>query len=98
LGRQRRIELLEGHAMPDLVHVCMSIPPTSRVAHAIGFLKGQDSVRIHRELLHERPMTSLHSWSTGCRVSPVGLDEARVRHYIREQEELDGRQGELRLE
>ena len=35
---------------------------------------------------------------TGVGVSTVGLDEARVRQYIREQEELESRQGELDLE
>jgi hypothetical protein len=27
LCRQRRIELMEGHAMPDHVHLCLSTPP-----------------------------------------------------------------------
>jgi len=98
LCRQRGIELMEGHAMPDHVHLCMSIPPKYSVAHAIGFLKGKSAVRIHRELLHERRMTGLHFWSAGYCVSTVGLDEVRVRQYIREQEELDSRQGELNLE
>ena len=98
LCRQRGIELLEGHAMPDHVHLCLSIPPKYRVAHMIGFLKGKSAVRIHRELLRKRRMSGLHFWSTGYCVSTVGLDEARVRKYIREQEELDRRQGELNLE
>jgi putative transposase len=68
------------------------------VAHAIGFLKGKSAVRIHRELLRERRMTGLHFWSTGYCVSTVGLDEDRVRQYVREQEELDRRQGELNLD
>ena len=57
LCRQRGIELVEGHAMPDHVHLCLSIPPKYSVAHSIGFLKGKSAVRIHRELLHERRMT-----------------------------------------
>jgi hypothetical protein len=40
-------------------------------------------------------MTGLHFWSAGYCVSTVGLDEVRVRQYIREQDELDRRQGEL---
>ena len=98
LCRQRGVELLEGHAMPDHVHLCLSIPPKYSVAHTIGFLKGKSAVRIHRELLQERRMTGLHFWATGYCVSTVGLDETRVRQYIREQDELDRRQGELNLE
>jgi putative transposase len=98
LCRQRGIELLEGHAMPDHVHLCLSIPPKYSVAHTIGFLKGKSAVRIHRELLHERRMTGLHFWATGYCVSTVGRDEARVRQYSREQDQRDRRQGEVNLE
>jgi putative transposase len=87
LCRQRGIELVEGHAMPDHVHPCLSIPPKHSVAHSVGFLKGKSAVRIHRELLHERRLTGLHFWAAGYCVSTVGLDEDRVRQYIREQEE-----------
>ena len=68
------------------------------MANTRGGLKGKSAVRIHRELLKGRRMTGLHFWATGYCVSTVGLDEARVRQYIREQEELDRRQGELDLE
>ena len=96
--RQRGVDLVEGHAMPDHVHLCLSIPPKYSVAHAIGFLKGKSAVRIHRELLHERRMSGLHFWAVGYCVSTVGLDEAGVRKYIREQEELERRQGEFDFE
>ena len=95
LCRQRGVELVEGHCMPDHVHLCLSIPPKYSVAHTLGFLKGKSAVRIHRELLQERRMTGLHFWAVGYCVSTVGLDEAQVRQYIREQEELEQRQGEL---
>jgi putative transposase len=98
LCRQRGIEMLEGHAMPDHIHLCPSIPPKYSVAFVLGSLKGKSAVRIHRELLHERRMSGLSFWAPGYCVSTVGLDEARVRQYIREQEELENRQGELDLE
>lgn len=79
LCRQRGIELLEGHAMPDHVHLCLSIPPKFSVAHTVGFLKGKSAVRIHRKLLRERRMTGLHFWSVGSCVSTVGLNEDVIR-------------------
>jgi putative transposase len=97
LCRQRGVEVLEGHSMPDHIHMCLSIPPKYSVAHTIGFLKGKSAVRIHRELLRERRMTGLHFWATGYCVSTVGLDEDRVRRYIREQEKLETGQGDLDL-
>jgi len=84
LCRQRGIDVVEGHAMPDYVHLCLSIPPKCSVAYTIGFLKGKSAVGIDRELLYERRMTRLHFWAPGYCVSTVGLDEARVRQYIRE--------------
>ena len=98
LCRQRGVELVEGHEMPDHVHLYLSISPKYSVAYTIGFLKGKSAVRIHRELLHELRMTGLHFWAAGYCVSTVGLDEAQVRQYIREQEDLERRQGELDLE
>lgn len=86
LCRQKGIEIVEGHAMPDHIHLCLSIPPKFSVANTIGFLKGKSAVRIHRELLKERPMTGLHFWASRYCVSTVGLDETAIRKYIRKQE------------
>lgn len=94
---QRGVVLLEGKAMPDHVHMCLSIPPKFSVAHTVGFLKGKSAVRIHREILREGRMTGLHFWATGYCVSTVGLDEERIRKYIREQDKLANGQGELDL-
>ena len=97
LCRQRNVELLEGYCREDHIHMCLSIPPKYSVAHTIGFLKGKSAIRIHRELFHERRMTGLHFWASGYCVSTVGLEEQKIRQYIREQEKLESGQGELDL-
>ena len=89
------VELVEGHAMSDHIHLCLSIPPKYSVSYTVGFLKGKSAVRIHRELLHERRMAGLHFWATGYWVSTIGRDEAAVRRYVREQEDRDRQQGKL---
>ncbi len=98
LCRQKGIELLEGHLMPDHIHMCLSVPPKFSIAFVIGFLKGKSAVRIHRELLKNKRVTGLHFWSRGYCVSTVGLDEEAIRKYIRNQEKLDKRQMELELD
>jgi putative transposase len=94
LCKQRGIELIEGHARADHIHMCLSIPPKYSVSNTVGFLKGKSAVRIHRELQGQRRMTGLHFWATGYCVSTVGLDEETIRRYIREQDELQRRKGE----
>jgi putative transposase len=97
LCRQRGVELLEGHLMPDHIHMCLSVPPRFSIAMVIGFLKGKSAIRIHRNLGIRR-MTGLHFWARGYCVSTVGLDEKTIRRYIREQEKLESDQQELQFE
>ena len=89
LCRQRKIELLEGHAMPDHIHLVLSIPPKYSVANTMGFLKGKSAVRVHRELMKHRRMTGLHFWADGYCVSTIGLNEDTIRSYVRQQEHRD---------
>ena len=92
LCRQRGIEMVEGHLMPDHIHMCLSIPPKYSVAFAIGFIKGKSAVRIHRQILGNKRVTGLHFWSRGYCVSTVGLDEETIRKYIRDQEKVKKQQ------
>ena len=98
LCRQRKIELLEGHAMADHIHMVLSIPPKYSVANTIGFLKGKSAVRIHRELMKERRMTGLHFWANGYCVSTIGLNEETIRRYVREQDQRERRQDQQELD
>jgi putative transposase len=92
------VEMLEGKAMSDHIHLCLSIPPKYSVAHTIGYLKGKSAIRVHRELKGERRMTGLHFWARGYCVSTVGYDEAAVRQYIRDQEQRDSGQTSIDLD
>jgi len=98
LCRQRGVELLEGHLMPDHVHMCLRIAPKFSVALVIGFLKGKSAVRIHRQILGHKRVTGMHFWARGYCVSTVGLDEETIRRYIREQEGIESDQPDLDLE
>ncbi len=90
LCRQRGVEIMEGHAMPDHIHLVLRIPPKFSVALVVGYLKGKSAIQIHREALGvKKGFTGKHFWSRGYCVSTVGLDEATVRAYVRNQEELD---------
>ncbi len=98
LCEQHEVELVEGHALPDHVHLCLSIPPKYSVANTVGILKGKSAIKIHRQYMgRERNFTGFHFWARGYCVSTVGLDEEMIRQYIRSQEEEEKRQEQLTL-
>jgi len=87
LARQKECRILEGHLMPDHVHMCIEIPPKFPVASIIGFLKGKSAIAIARQFAgKERNFTGEHFWARGYAVSTVGFELEQVRAYIREQE------------
>ena len=93
LCRQKDVELLEGNAAPDHIHMLLSVPPKYSIAMTIGYLKGKSAIRIHRKLLGtEGTLFGRSFWSRGYCVSTVGLDEAFIRSYIQEQEKHDRNQ------
>ena len=73
LCRQKEIELLEGNALPDHIHLLLSVPPKYSIAMTVGYLKGKSAVRIHRELLRTKgTLFGRAFWSRGYCVSTVG--------------------------
>jgi len=61
LCRYKGIEILEGHAMPEHVHMCLSFPPRVSIAMAVGYIKCKSAIRIHREIMrHKRKFTGMH--------------------------------------
>ena len=98
LCRQSGVELIEGHAMGDHVHMLLMIPPKFSVAHTVGFLKGKSAIRIFRDYMRaKRNFTGRHFWARGYCVSTVGLDEEMIRVYIKNQELEEKRQEQMRL-
>ena len=83
LARHKESSIVEGHLMPDHVHMCISIPPKYAVSNVIGYLKGKSAIQIARQYGgRSRNFTGEHFWARGYFVSTVGLAEAMVRAYI----------------
>ena len=98
LCQRHGVELVEGHALSDHVHVLLGIPPKVSVANTVGFLKGKSAIRIHREYLgRQRNFTGYHFWARGYCVSTVGVAEEVIRDYIRKQEADEKKQEKLEL-
>ena len=90
------VEIIEGHAMKDHIHLCLSIPPKYSVAGMIGLLKGKSASEVMSfGTKTSRMVRGRHFWSRGYCVSTVGLDEEWIREYIRNQEIADQLQMEF---
>ena len=90
LCNYKGVEIIEGHLMPDHVHILVSIPPKYSVSQFMGYLKGKSSLMIfdkHANLKYK--FGNRHFWSEGYYVSTVGLNEATIKKYIQEQEAHD---------
>ena len=98
LARHRECEVLEGHMMPDHVHMLISIPPKFSVSQVIGYIKGKSAIHIARNYLGQRKnFTGQQFWARGYHISTVGRDENTVREYIMAQEKEDRRLDQLSL-
>ena len=90
LCEYKGIKILEAQACSDHIHMCLAIPPKYSVSSILGYLKGKSAILVFERHSRIRQNFRGHKfWARGYYVSTVGLDEARVRHYIREQEEND---------
>ena len=97
LAGQKESQIVEGHLMPDHVHICISIPPKYSVSHVVGFIKGKSAIAIARQLGRQKNFTGESFWARGYFVTTVGLDEEMVRAYIRNQEKEDEHYDQLKL-
>ena len=81
------VEVLELNILADHIHLVVSIPPKYSVSAIMGYLKGKLSIRLFQkyERLGKR-YWGQHLWSRGYCVSTVGLDEDKIRKYVKWQE------------
>lgn len=94
LCEYKQIEVIEGMACADHIHICHSIPPKYSVATIVGYLKGKSTMLLcERYSSLRRNFREHHFWTRGYFVSTVGLDEQKVRQYIKNQQEQDSIEG-----
>ena len=88
LCEYKKIEIVEGKACLDHLHLCLSIPPKYSVAGMIGYLKGKSSMILFEQYSKlKKNFKGHHFWARGYYVSTVGLDEGKIKQYIRDQDE-----------
>ena len=75
----------------DHVHLIVSVPPKESISRLMGLLKGKTAIKIFKSYpnLKKRPYWGNHFWSRGYCVDTIGLDEEKIRKYVKYQEEQE---------
>ena len=90
LCEYKGVEVIEGALSIDHIHMCLSIPPKYSVSTIVGYLKGKSAMIIFEKYSRLKKNFKGNSfWARGYFVSTVGLDEAKIRKYIKDQQTND---------
>ncbi|SUM53497.1 transposase [Staphylococcus epidermidis] len=84
LCKYKGVEIIEGHMMPDHVHILVSISPKISVSSFMGYLKGKSALMIFDKQANLKyKFGNRHFWGEGYYVSTVGLNESTIKKYTK---------------
>ena len=90
LGQKDGVEVIELNVQRDHIHLLMWIPPKYSVSEMMGYLKGKLALKLFQRYEQlGRSFWGRHLWARGYCVSTVGLDEEKIRQYVRWQEHTE---------
>jgi REP-associated tyrosine transposase len=91
ISRLYSVDIEELKVMKDHVHIVCSIPPKLSVSSYVVIIKGKTAIKVFQKkrYLKEKPYWGNHFWSRGYFVSTLGLDEEKVKRYVKDQEEQE---------
>lgn len=99
LCKWKGVNLVEGEACPDHIHILVEIPPKMSVSGFMGFLKGKSSQMIYEKLGDAKfKFRSREFWCRGYYVDTVGKNSKKIQEYIKNQLEEDKISEQLELE
>ena len=92
-------EMVEYNIQVDHIHTVMVIPPKYSVSEVVGRIKELTASRLRKrfEWLKKMYWEDNTMWSPGFFVSTIGIDEDKIRKYVRWQESQDSGQAKLEL-
>lgn len=87
-------EVIELNVQRDHVHLLVMVPPKLSISKLMGTVKGKTAIQIFRQFpyLKQKPYWGNHLWARGYCVDTVGLDEEKIRKYVKFQEKEEKRQ------
>jgi putative transposase len=87
-SEHKRFEIVELNIQSGHVHLLVMIPPKLPVSDYVGIVKGRTAIRVFNKFQHlkRKPYWGNHFWAKGYCVDTVGLDEEKIRKYVKYQE------------
>jgi len=85
------IEILELNLRKDHVYMVATIPPRISISEAMGIIKRKTAIALFKwhTNLKEKPYWGNHFWSRGYCVTTIGMDEEKIRRYVKYQEDRE---------
>jgi putative transposase len=83
----------------DHVHLICMNPPKLSVSDYAGIVKGRTAIRLLKRFpdLRKRRYWGNHFWTKGYCVDTVGLDEDKIRQYVKYQEDRERREEQMKF-
>lgn len=92
-------ELIEMNIQIDHVHLIVSMPSKMSLSQLMGTLKGKTAIKLFKSYpqLKVKPYRGNHFWSKGYCADTIGLDEDKIKKYVKYQEEQERLEEQQRL-
>ena len=90
-SEQKKCEVVELNVQVDHIHLLVMVQPKISLSDFVGMLKGGTAIRVFNKFreLKNRPYWGNHFWARGYCVDTVGLDEEKIRAYVKYQEKRE---------
>ncbi|MCC6326818.1 MAG: IS200/IS605 family transposase [Candidatus Brocadia sp. AMX3] len=90
-SEQKGCKVIELNVQIDHVHLIAMVVPKISISEFVGIVKGRTAIRIFNKCRHlkQKPYWGNHFWSRGYCLDTVGLDEEKVRKYVKYQEQKE---------
>lgn len=86
LCRWQEVEILEGEACADHIHILVKVPPKLSISSFMGHLKGKSSVMIYQRWSNIKyQYRNREFWCKGYYVDTVGKNTEKIQEYIKNQ-------------
>ena len=98
LCKWKGVNIIEGEACSDHIHILVEIPPKVSVSSFMGFLKGKSSLMIYERWSNIKyQYRNREFWCRGYYVDTVGKNGKKIQEYIQHQLQEDYQADQMTL-